>query len=120
MLASMRALRRQSAIGLCLSFLIGLSPAYDDVLSGKLLLAGLGDGGRRAAEACSRVPTSILRGPGGFRTIAVRGQARARDQCAARCERLRAFGVGIQKPPIGNGMFVVISRQRGNGVGGVG
>ena len=76
--------------------------------------------GRRAAEACSRVPTSILRGPGGFRTIAVRGQARARDQCAARCERLRAFGVGIQKPPIGNGMFVVISRQRGNGAGGVG
>ena len=54
----MRALRRQSAIGLCLSFLIGLSPAYDDVLSGKLLLAGLGDGGAAQPKlvAVSRHP----------------------------------------------------------------
>jgi len=60
---------------------------------GKLLLAGLGDGAPRS-RSCSR-PDIILRGPVCFRTIAVRGQARARDQVRT-MRRLRAFGVGIQ------------------------
>src|SRR5262249_4906739 len=86
------------------------------VLDGRFKMANFPSfRGRHEASRGSRGRPTILHEPDVYRTPCGPAQVRDPDQYAGRSAQLLpvgAFGIGVQKPPIGDQMLFVIGRER--------